>query len=82
MPGFGGDRQGGALREHAAEIVGDLRELVRGALTRLGDSYQAIGDHRAAGDAWSQALAILRLLHDPAAGHVRARLSLLPGTGG
>ena len=40
-------------------------------LAHLGETYAATGDPRGAREAWDESLAILRVLHHPAAGQVR-----------
>jgi transcriptional regulator with XRE-family HTH domain/tetratricopeptide (TPR) repeat protein len=46
-------------------------------LAHLGETYAATGDLRGAREAWDESLAILRVLHHPAAGQVRAQLAAL-----
>src|ERR1700733_3592245 len=51
------------------------------ALAHLGETYAATGDSRGAREAWDEALLILRTLHHPAAGTVRAQLAVLAAGG-
>jgi tetratricopeptide (TPR) repeat protein len=44
-------------------------------LAHLGETYAATGDLRGAREAWDESLAILRVLHHPAAGRVRRQLA-------
>jgi len=46
-------------------------------LAHLGETYAATGDPRGAREAWDESLAILRVLHHPAAGQVRRQLATL-----
>jgi tetratricopeptide (TPR) repeat protein len=46
-------------------------------LAHLGETYAATGDLRGAREAWDESLAILRVLHHPAAGQVRGQLAAL-----
>ena len=50
------------------------------ALAHLGETYAATGDLHGAREAWDESLAILRVLHHPAASQVRGQLAAL-GTG-
>jgi hypothetical protein len=43
-------------------------------LTKLGDTYNAIGDTASAQDAWGQALSLLEQLGHPDVEEIRARL--------
>jgi tetratricopeptide (TPR) repeat protein/DNA-binding XRE family transcriptional regulator len=46
-------------------------------LAHLGETYAATGDLDGAREAWDESLAILRVLHHPAAGQVRGRIAAL-----
>jgi tetratricopeptide (TPR) repeat protein len=63
----------------AVDLYGQLddRFYQAGTLTRLAESYEAIGDSMAARGAWEHALSILDDLGHPKAGEVRAALGRL-----
>ena len=48
-------------------------------LSHIGDTHFAAGDMSAACDVWQQSLSILDELQHPEAGHIRAKMSRIPG---
>jgi len=65
-----------SYRRSAALLRGHgEKNLAAVTLVRLGEAYQAVGDHDAVVEAWKSALRTLEELGHPDADHVRARLS-------
>jgi tetratricopeptide (TPR) repeat protein len=62
--------------QQAAELFRELGDRHQSAVTlgRIGDAHHDDGNHAAAHQAWTQALAILDDLHHPDAIEIRAKL--------